>query len=158
MTPKWMMLFAAASMAAVPAGAQMISAKDPKTIVGFLQENGYAARLDQTQGEPSIKSGTGGIQFTIFFNNCKGGADCTTVSFVTGFTDVDNVPLSTINTWNQKNRFARAYIDSEGDPVLMMDIDLDHEGIARANFGEYLNIWSSLTPKYLAFLRSGGKK
>ncbi len=40
--------------------------------------------------------------------------------------------------------------------MLVMDIDLDHAGIPRANFGEYLDIWSSLAPKYLAFLKNPG--
>ncbi|HEV2747931.1 MAG TPA: YbjN domain-containing protein [Allosphingosinicella sp.] len=137
---------------AAPAAAQMVSAKDPRTVVAALQAKGYKAELGTAGGEPSIKSGAGGVQFSIFFNNCTNGAACTTVSFVTGFTDID-ATLAEINQWNAKNRFAHAYIDAEQDPVLRMDVDLDHQGIPRANFGEYVDIWGSLAPKFLNYLR-----
>ncbi len=155
MTNKFLILLAVASLAS-PAAAQMVSAKNPQTLVSSLQAKGYSAELGQEDGAPRIKSGAGGLQFTIFFSNCEAGANCSTVSFVTGFSDVDNVKLATVNEWNRKNRFARAYIDGEQDPMLVMDIDLDHAGIPRANFGEYLDIWSSLAPKYLAFLKNPG--
>lgn len=141
-----------ALLCAGPAAAQMVTAKDPQTLVAALQAKGYKAELGVTAGDPSIKSGAGGVQFTIFFENCTNGKACTTISFVTGFTDIE-ATLAKVNDWNRQNRFARAYIDAENDPVLKMDVDLDHAGIPRANFTEYLDIWGSLAPKFLNFLR-----
>lgn len=135
-----------------PAAAQMISAKDPQTLVGALLAKGYQAQLGTTAGEPSIVSGAGGVRFHIFFENCTDGEHCTTVTFMTGFTDIDS-DVERMNAWNRQNRFARAYIDAEGDPVLKMDLDLDHAGIPRENFGEYVDIWATQVPKFLAFLR-----
>jgi hypothetical protein len=142
----------AAALLAGPAAAQMVSAKDPQTLVAALQAKGYQAQLGSTAGEPSISSGAGGVKFKIFFENCTDGKACTTVTFFTGFTDLESTPAK-LNEWNGQNRFTRAYIDKENDPVLAMDVDLDHRGIPQANFGEYLDIWSSLVPKYLTFLR-----
>jgi len=148
-----LMLAAAVALAACsPASAQMASAKDPNSLVKALQAKGYQAKLETAGGEPAIRSGAGGVQFTIFFENCTDGKACTTVSFFTGFTDVEG-SLQQVNEWNKNNRFARAYIDKDGDPVLRMDVDLDHAGIPAANFNEYLDIWASLTPKFLNFLR-----
>ena len=130
----------------------MVSAKDPQTLVAALQAKGYQAELGVTGGDPSIKSGAGGVQFTIFFQNCSGGKNCSTITFATGFTDVD-ATLAKLNEWNANNRFARAYLDDDKDPVLRMDVDLDHQGLTRPNFNEYLDIWGSLAPKYLNFLR-----
>ena len=130
----------------------MVSAKDPRTLVSALQAKGYQAELGVTAGDPHIKSGAGGVQFTIFFQNCSNGQNCTTITFATGFTDVD-ATLAKLNEWNQNNRFARAYLDGDEDPVLRMDVDLDHQGLPRANFNEYLDIWGSLAPKFLNFLR-----
>lgn len=124
----------------------------PAALVAALQAKGYQAELGTTAGESSIGSGAGGVKFKIFFENCTGGKACTTVTFFTGFTNID-ATLVKVNEWNRQNRFAYAYIDKENDPVLRMDVDLDHPGIPRANFGEYLDIWSSLAPKYLTFLR-----
>jgi hypothetical protein len=135
-----------------PAAAQMVSAKDPRTVVSALQAKGFQAELGTTSGRPSISSGAGGLKFKIYFENCTDGKACTTVTFFTGFTDLEATPAK-LNEWNSANRFARAYIDDENDPVLVMDVDLDHKGLARPNFGEYLDIWSLLAPKYLAFLR-----
>ncbi len=148
-----LILLAAATALAAPASAQMVSAKRPETVVAFLQEKGFRAELSEGEDGPQIKSGAGGTPFTIFFRNCEKKLNCTTVSFFSGYTDLDNVPLAKINGWNQNNRFARAYIDSENDPVLIMDVDLDHDGIPKANFGEYLDIFSGLAPKYLNYLR-----
>ncbi|MDW8372149.1 MAG: YbjN domain-containing protein [Planctomycetota bacterium] len=33
--------------------------------------------------------------------------------------------LKTVNEWNKKMAFTKAYLDNEGDPVLEMDVDLD---------------------------------
>jgi hypothetical protein len=147
----WTIAMAAAGLA-FPAQAQMVSAKDPGTLVAALQAKGFQAQLGTTRGEPSISSGAGGVKFTIFFENCTAGKACTTVTFFTGFTDLEATPAK-MNEWNSQNRFTRAYLDKVNDPVLAMDVDLDHAGLPRANFGEYLDIWSSLAAKYVAFLR-----
>jgi hypothetical protein len=152
MRMKLAVLAGVAFFMAAPAAAQMVSAKDPQTLVAALQAKGYQAELGSAGGEPAITSGAGGIKFTIFFENCSDGKNCTTVNFMTGFTDVE-ATLAKVNEWNRQNRFARAYIDGDDDPVLKMDVDLDHQGIARANFNEYVDIWGSLAPKFLAFLR-----
>lgn len=148
----WTIAIAAAGMA-TPSQAQMISAKDPRTLVAALQAKGFQAKLGSTAGEPSIESGAGGIKFKIFFENCTGGKACKTVTFITGFTDLDATPAK-LNEWNKLNRFTRAYVDKENDPVLAMDVDLDHQGLPAANFGEYVDIWSALASKYVAFLRA----
>jgi hypothetical protein len=142
-----------ALVAASPAAAQMVSSKDPQTLVAALKAKDYLVELGTTGGEPSIRSEIDGLRFSIFFENCEDGKNCTTVTFTTGFTDIDSTP-ERMNEWNQKNRFARAYIDSEGDPVLKMDVDLDFAGIPRANFSEYVDIWGTQAPKFLEFLRA----
>ncbi len=130
----------------------MVRASDPRTLITALEAKGYAAELDSSAQAPSIKSEAGGVKFRIYFENCESGKACTTVTFFTGFTDIKASPAK-VNKWNLQKRFARAYIDREDDPVLAMDLDLDHEGIAQANFNEYLDVWGSLVPAYLTFLR-----
>ena len=152
-TARKLLLAALALGLSTPAAAQMISARNPKAVADLLQQKGYRAELTEIQGEPAIKSGAGGASFTVFFNNCTNGANCTTIAFFTGFTDLDSTHAK-LNEWNRVNRFARAYLDSENDPVLAMDVDLDHDGIPAANFNEYLEIWASLMPKYLNYLRA----
>ena len=152
------LLMLAGCEASVPTSApvatqEMVNARDPASVVAALHAKGYQAQLGTAGGEPSITSGAGGVKFSIFFENCTNGKACSTVAFATGFTDVDS-NVDRLNEWNRQNRFARAYIDGEGDPVLRMDVDLDHGGIPRQNFNEYLDIWGSLAPKFLNFLRN----
>jgi hypothetical protein len=148
----WTVAMAAAAGMASPAQAQMVSAKNPKTLVAALEAKGLSAELATTGSTPLISSSVGDLKFKIYFENCTAGKSCTTVTFFTGFTDLDATPTK-LNEWNSKNRFARAYIDSEDDPVLAMDVDLDFKGIPKANFSEYVDIWSTSASKYLDFLR-----
>src|SRR4030095_17005817 len=55
--------------AAPPADTGMVSAKKPDTLVSALQAKGSQAQLTTAGGEPAIKSGTGGVHFTLFFEN-----------------------------------------------------------------------------------------
>jgi hypothetical protein len=36
-----------------------------------------------------------------------------------------NPPMDAINEWNKSKRFSRAYVDSDGDPVIESDVDLE---------------------------------
>jgi hypothetical protein len=147
----WTIVAAAAGLSAC-AEAQMVRASDPRTLVAALEAKGYQAELDNSAQAPSIKSEASGIKFRIYFENCESGKACMTVTFFTGFNDIKASPTK-VNKWNLQKRFARAYIDRENDPVLAMDLDLDHEGIPQANFNEYLDVWASLVPAYLDFLK-----
>jgi hypothetical protein len=155
-----MILLASAALLAAPAGAQMVTAKDPQVIAAFLKEKGYKAELTRKPEGPNIRSSDSGISFTIFFMNCSSGKDCSTIQFFNGYSDIDNVPLTRINEWNKTHRFARAYIDDAQDPVLEMDMDLDNGGVPKASFAENFDIWLDLVAAYRKFLteQGGGKK
>lgn len=140
------------NQSATSAAGAMVRASDPQSLVKAMQAKGYQAELTTAAGEPAIKSGAGGVKFSVFFENCTDGKECSTISFFTGFTDLE-ATLDQVNAFNQSSRFARAYVDKDGDPVLRMDVDLDHNGIPATNFNEYLDIWSSVAPKYVNMLR-----
>lgn len=68
------------------------------------------------------------------------------------FTDGARASLKTINEWNRGRRFSRAYLDTDGDPVLEADLDFEggvtEESVARfialyvqslQNFDEHLD-------------------
>ena len=59
-----------------------------------------------------------------------------------GFSDAKDVSLDKLNKWNKDKRFARAYKDDEGDPVLEMDVDLDFAGIPVSGTVDLQN-WSA---------------
>jgi hypothetical protein len=153
MAARHLIFLGAALLLATPAAGQMVSARDPKAIAALLQDKGYKAELVEEKDGPMIHTGASGVKFTIFFMNCAEAKDCRTVQFYAGFTDMGDVSLARVNEWNKQHRFGRGYIDDEKDPVIEMDVDLDHKGIPAENFLEYLDVFSSLAPKYREFVQ-----
>jgi hypothetical protein len=126
-----------------------VRAQDPQSVVRALQAAGYAAELGTDQvGDPSIRSGVAGVNFTVFFYNCTDHRECATVQLHSGYHLTRKVSLASINEWNAGQRFGRAFLDKEGDPIIQMDIDLDDGGISQALFADNLEFWSSIIGKF----------
>ncbi len=138
----------AGAIVAQPAAAQNVDATRPETIVAALREAGYRAVLDKdNSGDPMVKSGAAGVDFSVYFYNCTANKACKTVQFHAGFVK-KGVTLDTINTWNATHRFARAYLDDEKDPRIEMDVDLDHGGLPTKLFQANLATWDSLVGEF----------
>jgi hypothetical protein len=99
-------------------------------------------------GDPMITSSVMGHPFRIIFYGCKAKKDCATITFASGYDKRTATSFETINEWNRKNRFGRAYLDSEGDPILGMDVDLDDGGISTALFGDNLEFWTAVNTAF----------
>lgn len=147
-----LLLMAGAAIAA-PASAQLISATNPEAVAKVMRDKGFAVELTTDgEGDPMIKSDIDGDSFAVLFYNCTDNKGCKTLQFYQGFTDPD-VSAERINGWNQKHRFAFAYNDEEGDPVLEMDLDLDHGGMPKVLFEDNLDTWTSLATEFGKFVR-----
>lgn len=145
MKSKWLAMAALAAAWAVPAQAQMVRAQDPGTLVRALQQGGYAAKLGTDKvGDPMITSGVSGTTFQIFFYNCTDHKACATVQFHSGYDLSTAVGLERINEWNRSQRFGRAYLDKENDPILEMDVDLDDGGVSHLLFIDNIEFWTSI--------------
>ncbi|MGA9583615.1 MAG: YbjN domain-containing protein [Allosphingosinicella sp.] len=141
----WAMAIAAAA-AAMPAQAQLVSAAKPETLVKALQAAGYTAKLEKdSTGDPMIVSAVNGHPFRVIFYGCKANRGCATITFAAGFDKKTATGLDSINAWNRKNRFGRAYLDEEGDPIIGMDVDLDDGGMSSALFTDNLQFWTAVT-------------
>jgi Putative bacterial sensory transduction regulator len=145
MKSKWLAIAAFAAAWAVPAQAQMVRAQDPDSLVRALQGAGYAAKLGKDKVEdPMITSGVSGTTFQIFFYNCAEHKACATVQFHSGYDLAASVGLERINEWNRTQRFGRAYLDKENDPILEMDVDLDDGGVSTLLFIDNIEFWASV--------------
>lgn len=132
------------AMCASPSRAETVRGQDPQTIVRALQQAGYAAKLGTDKvGDPMITSGVNGTTFQIFFYNCTVHIECATVQFHSGYDLVTPVGLDVINDRNRTQRFGRAFIDKEGDPVMEMDVDLDDGGMSAELFIDNVEFWAS---------------
>ncbi|HEX5183662.1 MAG TPA: YbjN domain-containing protein [Allosphingosinicella sp.] len=148
-----MLMFALAAglgASAVPAGAAMVRAQDPQSVVAALQKAGYRARLDTDKtGDPVVRSASSGTDFSVFFYNCTDHKDCRTVEFYSGYhLDKNPVGLDKMNDWNRTMRFGRAYLDDQKDPVLEMDVDLDAGGMSDDLFKDNLDYWTSVMSRF----------
>lgn len=145
------LMLAGAALAA-PANAQLVSAANPESVASALRAQGYQAELTKdSDGDPMIRSGTGGTKFIILFFGCTANSNCATIQFYAGYSDVQ-VTHQRVNEWNKTRRFGRAYIDNEGDPVVEMDLDLDDGGMSRALFEDNVEFWTSVVDGYRRFL------
>ena len=63
-----------------------------------------------------------------------------TMQLHTGFKVKERMTLSRINEWNKTKRFAKAYLDKDGDPVLEADIELTG-GVTEKNVKEWLKTY-----------------
>ena len=144
---------AALALSAAPAHAELVNAKNPATIKAILESQGWPATLVTKDGDdPYIESNRNGLKFLVLFMNCEDNRNCKTLQYYMGFSDAKEVSLDRLNQWNRTKRFARAYRDDEGDPVLEMDVDVDFAGIPRENLSETLNTWSSLMDSFREYV------
>jgi hypothetical protein len=134
---------------AAPAAAENVRPQDPGSLVRALQAGGYQAKLGTDKvGDPMITSAASGTTFQIFFYNCTAHKECATVQFHSGYDFNKPLPLETINAWNSSQRFGRAYLDKENDPILEMDVDLDDGGVTPLLFIDNMEFWASVLPKF----------
>jgi hypothetical protein len=134
----------AAAGISMPAQAQMVRGQDPGTLVSALQKAGYAAKAGTDKvGDPMITSGVSGTTFQIYFYNCTAHKACATVQFHSGYDLQEPVSLDRINEWNRGQRFGRAFLDKENDPIIEMDVDLDDGGLSPLLFIDNIEFWAS---------------
>ena len=146
-------LGAALAFSATPAHAELVNAKNPATIKAIVESQGWPATIvAKADEDPYIESNRNGLKFLVLFMNCDDHKNCKTLQYYMGFSDAKNISLERLNQWNKDKRFARAYRDDQGDPVLEMDVDLDFAGIPRENIGETFNTWASLMDSYREFV------
>ncbi|MEA3050388.1 MAG: hypothetical protein QOG84_2224 [Sphingomonadales bacterium] len=134
---------------AAAAASYLVHAQDPSTVVRALVGGGYSAKLGVDKvGDPMVTSAVGGTSFQIFFYNCTNHTGCATVQFHSGY-DLNTSPgLETINEWNRSERFGRAYLDKENDPILEMDVDLDDGGLSPLLFIDNIEFWGTILGKF----------
>ena len=133
--------FAATFSFAGKAQAQMVTAKNPQSVVSALQNAGYKAELTKDgTGDPLIRSSSGGSSFAVFFFGCTKNIDCATIQFFAGYTD-KKPTISLMNDWNSKKRFGRAYVTDTGAARIEMDVDLDDGGLSAKLFEDNVEFW-----------------
>ncbi|HEU0311219.1 MAG TPA: YbjN domain-containing protein [Sphingomicrobium sp.] len=128
-------------VATAPTGP--ISTANPASIAAYLQKEGYRSKLFADDGSPYIESAANGAKFYIYLQNCKEDKDCQDLMFRSSY-DLNKdkpVTIDTINLFNADNRWARAYLNKDGEPVIEYDVLFTDQKVDEKMFGEAIAIW-----------------
>jgi hypothetical protein len=125
----------------------MIDATDPDIVLDLAKGYGSATLEKASNGAPCIVGRIDGTRYGVSFNGCRDGKDCDDVSLVSYWPGHKGIELEDINGWNSKKRYAKAYIDTDGDVLLQMDLNVDY-GVSRRNFDEGFRLWSRVLDSF----------
>src|SRR6266567_645074 len=103
---------------------QIITSVTVEQIATVLQGAGYRAEVATgSNGKKFIKTAMNGAGVAVYFYGCT-NENCNSLSFSTYLKKDPNRSVAYANAWNIRYRFAKAYIDGDGDLVFDLDIDL----------------------------------
>ena len=130
----------------------IVSAENPEELASVIRDLGFQAKLEKDNvGDPVIRSSSGGVDFRIYFYECKSNKRCKSLHFSVGYDLADGSTLDAVHQWNADKRFASAYLDDENDPFLQMDINTEG-GITQENFEKSIDLWQSLKGEFEEFI------
>ncbi len=137
----------------LPTLAENIIASNPEALADYMRQIGYRAELTtDDEGDPKIKSATGGANFSIYFYGCEQNKGCDSLQLSSGF-DLDNgSSLNAVNSWNSKKRYGKAYLDDEKDPYIEYDVNLAKGGVSQENFRDTLEVWDRVLTDFRSYI------
>lgn len=123
-----------------------VSAKQMTKIITSMGLEVGEAKRQSDSGDPPLQLELASYRVLLFLAN-----DQTDAQLYVGFRKQKVTP-DKINEWNRKHRFARAYRNKDGNPVLEADIDFTG-GVTEANIKAWIRLFRDLTTEYAAFVR-----
>ncbi len=130
-----------------------ITATNAHVVMKAMQDFGLVATMGvDGQGDPKVSSRVSDTKFSVYFYGCQDNDNCSSILIKAGYDLNNGISALKINEWNREKRFAKAYIDDEGDPFLEMDVNLDFEGVGNKNFEDTLDWWRLLVEDFEEFI------
>ena len=87
----------------------------------MLDDGGIVARREQTGEAVFLKFNLG--SYKVLLLPYGEGPDYPSIQLHAGFKA--EADPDAVNAWNRDNRFGRAFLDTDGDPILQYDLDLE---------------------------------
>ncbi|MEO1303505.1 MAG: YbjN domain-containing protein [Pseudomonadota bacterium] len=126
----------------------LVDASDAERIAGLMQDEGYRAKVEvDSDGDLSIVSGVGGVEFNVYFRACDDELlNCELLVFNSGFDLKNGSSEAKMTQWNQ-TQWTKAYLDREKDPFLELPVNMLY-GISEENFRDTLNWFAGQVTKF----------
>ena len=123
------------------AGAEeLMDATDPEAVAAIVRGFGSARIGKAADDTPMINGRIDGTRFAVYFYECNDEkVACRSVSFSASWATKD-VTLEAVNEWNRASRFGRAYLGTDGEPVLEYDVNL-FGSVTETNFEDSVDWW-----------------
>ncbi len=138
-----LLVCAPAPLAAQAATGDVITQISADDLLSLLREMGYSPQpVEDRENAWTIELKDRRVLVML----ASTGQNIALWSYVTG----DNVTLDKINEWNRTKRFSRAYLDSDGDPNVEWDIDLEGGG-SRGAVREGIRTFGVVLGEFKAF-------
>jgi hypothetical protein len=143
-------------MSAIVTGPGSLS--DPitvDTVKAVLEDMGYATRIErQDNNTVLLHNKINGLKTVTFLALRDGEGDAVdSLQFFLGLSPMDRVGQAAVNQWNQERRFAKAFLDPDGNFSFVMDVLVFGDGVNRAYIESVANLWLSLLNTLFDYLR-----
>lgn len=119
------LVFSLVSLAAAQAPLNQATAEQIRVAIKPL--NLRLETATDPYGDPLLRFGYKVAKVHLYFFECNQSKPkiCKSLQLYAGFAMKQKPTWAMINEWNQEYRYGRAYLDSEGDPVLEADLSLE---------------------------------
>jgi hypothetical protein len=129
--------------------AQGIDRITAPQMAGLLRSLGHQAEVVQENNRTRVRTEIGNRRVSVYFYACN-EAGCQSIQYRALFQRNQRFTLAFVNAWNYEKRFAKAYLDSDGDLVLEWDVDFD--GGVTVNFmTESVNTFQTMLRAFDSF-------
>ena len=149
-----MKLLAVASLAIAPGNANaqaLLDATDPAAIAEIARGYGAVEVTTDQVGDPMLRGRMDGVQYLVLFYGCENGRDCTNIQFQAAWVNNGRTTEQDLHAWNRDNRFGKAHMDDEFDPVIQWDVNL-LGGVSRTNLDDTFDWWRIVLDRFETYL------
>jgi hypothetical protein len=120
-------------------------------VASVLQGKGYKAEINADKsGDLLVGSASGGVNFSVYFYTCNHTPRCTSIQFSAGF-QKPGITDEQLEKWNRTTRFGKAYFDTDHDPRVEMDVDVEHGATTEAIAND-LDRWVSVLAEFVKYI------